>query len=177
MKNLLKKYFDKINEETLIKAQQIKIMIFDVDGVLTDGSLLYSTEGELIKRFNVLDGQGIKLLQYHGIITAIISAKKSSIVLKRAQDLNIHYIFQGISKYQAFEELLSKTNLIAMNAGYIGDDVIDLPILRCVGLSASVANGHFLVKAQVDYITKAIGGYGAAREVCDLLLYAQKVIV
>lgn len=176
MKHLLIKQFNKINKTILIKAQQVKIMIFDVDGVLTDGSLLYSFTGEKIKRFNVLDGYGINLIQSYGITTAIISARKSSIVLKRAKDLNINYVYQGVHKCIAFEKLLFKTNLMAINAGYMGDDVIDLPILCQAGFSASVANGHATVKTQVDYITKAVGGYGAAREVCDLLLYAQRII-
>lgn len=168
------KQFNKIHTSILKKAKKIKIMIFDVDGVLTDGSIFYTFKGELFKCFNVLDGQGIKLLQQYGIKTAIITARQSLIVLKRAQDLNITYVFHHpYNKLIAFKQLLLKTKFKLTTIGYIGDDIIDLPILCRVGFAVSVANGHHAIKTQVDYVTRAIGGQGAAREVCDLLLYAQ----
>lgn len=158
----------------LKKAALIKLMIFDVDGILTDGSLHFGAEGEFLKTFNVLDGQGIKLLQDAGIVTAIISARQSPIVAKRAADLGITHLLQGIhDKKEAFEKLTAMLNIEPKHCGFIGDDVIDLPVLSRVGFSASVPNGHVEVKSRVDYVTQANGGAGAAREVCDFILQAQ----
>jgi len=156
------------------RAAQVKLMIFDVDGILTDGSLHFGPDGEVIKTFNVLDGQGIKLLQQAGIATAIISARKSPIVAKRAADLEIVHLRQGIhDKKSAFLELLAELHVAAEACGFIGDDVIDLPVLSRVGFAASVPNAHAEVKARVHYITQASGGCGAVREVCDFILKAQ----
>ena len=156
------------------KAAQVRLMIFDVDGILTDGSLHFGPEGEMMKTFNVLDGQGIKLLQQAGIATAIISARQSAIVSKRAADLGISHVMQGIhDKKSAFLTLTQDLGIAHEHCGFIGDDVIDLPILLRVGFAASVPNGHQEVQTRVDYITKASGGRGAAREVCDFVLKAQ----
>lgn len=155
-------------------AATIKLMIFDVDGILTDGSLHFGPEGEMMKTFNVLDGQGIKLLQQAGIATAIISARQSAIVSKRASDLGITHVRQGIhDKKSAFLQLLAELNLSADHCGFIGDDIIDLPILTRCGFSASVPNAHTEVRQRVHYVTTASGGKGAAREVCDFILHAQ----
>jgi len=155
-------------------AARIKLMIFDVDGILTDGSLHFGPEGEVLKTFNVLDGHGIKLLQQSGVATAIISARQSAIVSKRAADLGIQHVQQGIhDKRSAFEQLLAKTGIPAELCGFVGDDVIDLPILTRVGFAASVPNGHPEVRSRVHYVTQATGGRGAAREICDLILRAQ----
>lgn len=155
-------------------ASKIRLMIFDVDGILTDGSLYFGPEGEMMKCFNVLDGQGIKLLQQAGVITAIISARQSAIVSKRAADLGIGHVSQGIhDKKSAFLKLLAKLDIPAEACGFIGDDVIDLPILTRVGFAACVPNAHVEVQQRVLYITKASGGQGAAREVCDFILRAQ----
>jgi 3-deoxy-D-manno-octulosonate 8-phosphate phosphatase (KDO 8-P phosphatase) len=156
------------------RLSRIKLMIFDVDGVLTDGGLYYGPDGEAIKRFNVLDGLGIKMLQQFGIATAIISARKSAIVTRRAQDLGIGHVFQGShDKQAAFTQLLQQTGCQIEQCGYIGDDVIDLPLLTQVGLACAVANCHPDLKQQVHYLTGAAGGHGAAREVCDMILRAQ----
>ena len=155
-------------------AAQVRLMIFDVDGILTDGSLHFGPDGEMMKTFNVLDGQGIKLLQNAGIATAIISARQSAIVSKRASDLGITHVMQGIhDKKSAFFELTKKLEIPHQACGFIGDDVIDLPILLRVGFAASVPNAHAEVRSRVDYITQASGGRGAAREVCDFILQAQ----
>ncbi|MDL2283950.1 HAD hydrolase family protein [Oxalobacter sp. OttesenSCG-928-P03] len=157
------------------KARQVKLMIFDVDGVLTDGKLLFGPDGEIIKEFHVLDGHGIRLLQQSGIQTAIISARQSAMVIRRAEDLGIGHVQLGIQdKLSAFTALLSKTGMDAADCGYIGDDVIDLPILIRAGFSASVPNGHAEVRSRVDYVTEAAGGNGAIREICDLILQAQE---
>ena len=156
------------------RASRVRLMIFDVDGILTDGSLHFGPEGEVSKTFNVLDGHGIKLLQQSGVSTAIISARQSPIVLRRATDLGIHHVFQGIhDKRSAFEQLLTQTNTTADTCGFVGDDVIDLPILLRVGFAASVPNAHAEVRSRVHYVTQASGGRGAARELCDFILRAQ----
>lgn len=155
-------------------AANVKLMIFDVDGILTDGSLHFGADGEMMKTFNVLDGHGIKLLQQSGVATAIISARQSPIVERRASDLGITHVIQGAhDKREAFMQLLAFTGLTADVCGFIGDDVIDLPILSQVCFSASVPNGHAEVRSRVHYVTQAAGGRGAARELCDFILRAQ----
>jgi 3-deoxy-D-manno-octulosonate 8-phosphate phosphatase (KDO 8-P phosphatase) len=156
------------------RAAGVRLMIFDVDGVLTDGSLHYGPQGELIKTFNVLDGHGIKLLQGSGVATAIISARASEIVARRAADLGILHLHQGVhDKGAAFRALLAETGVAATACGFIGDDVIDLPILLRVGFAASVPNAHAEVRARAHYVTQAAGGRGAVRELCDFILRAQ----
>lgn len=160
--------------DAVARAARVKLMIFDVDGILTDGSLHYGPDGEAVKTFNVLDGHGIKLLQQSGVAVAIISARKSDIVVRRAADLGIRHLQQGVhDKRIAFDELLSHTGISPDACGFIGDDVIDLPILLRVGFSVSVPNGHPEVRSRVHYVTQAPGGRGAARELCDFILRAQ----
>jgi 3-deoxy-D-manno-octulosonate 8-phosphate phosphatase (KDO 8-P phosphatase) len=162
------------NADAVARAARVRLMIFDVDGILTDGGLHFGPEGEIIKRFNVLDGHGIKLLQQSGVTVAIISARQSPIVARRAEDLGITEVRQGVrDKRLAFEELLAQNGLDASACGFAGDDVIDLPVLTRVGFAASVPNGHPEVQARVHYITQAYGGHGAARELCDFVLRAQ----
>ncbi|NHZ96646.1 HAD family hydrolase [Massilia sp. CCM 8734] len=156
------------------RAAAVKVMIFDVDGVLTDGSLTYGPDGEATKTFNVLDGLGIQLLQKSGVATAIISARQSPIVVRRAADLGIMHVHQGIhDKRVAFAKLLEATGVTAAQCGYIGDDVIDLPLLLQVGFAVTVPTGHPEVQYRAHYVTKAGGGRGAVREVCDLVMRAQ----
>lgn len=163
-----------MSNDVLARAARIRMMIFDVDGVLTDGGLYFGHEGEAIKRFHVHDGLGIRLLQESGVATAIITARQSTIVARRASDLGIHHVKQGVhNKLEAFQNLLHQTGLSAEECGFVGDDIIDLPVLTQVGFAASVANGHTEVKARVHYITHASGGNGAVREICDLILQAQ----
>ncbi|CAN5251222.1 HAD family hydrolase [soil metagenome] len=160
--------------DAVARAAKVRLMIFDVDGILTDGSLHFGPEGEVIKTFNVLDGHGIKLLQQSGVSTAIISARKSAIVERRATDLGIPHLFQGVhDKRAAFEQLLAQTSIAAEACGFIGDDVIDLPILLRVGFACSVPDGHVEVRTRVHFVTQARGGHGAAREACDFILRAQ----
>jgi 3-deoxy-D-manno-octulosonate 8-phosphate phosphatase (KDO 8-P phosphatase) len=156
------------------RAARVKLMIFDVDGVLTDGSLHFGADGEFVKTFNVLDGHGIKLLQQSGVITAIISARQAPAVTRRATDLGINYLHQGShDKRATFELLLAETGVTADACGFIGDDVIDLPILSRVGFAASVPNGHPDVRSRVHYVSQALGGRGSVREICDFVLRAQ----
>lgn len=162
------------NADAINRAARIRMMIFDVDGVLTDGGLYFGPGGEALKRFNVLDGHGIKLLAQSGVATAIISARQSDIVLRRAADLGIVHVRQGVhDKRAGFEALLRECDIPAAQCGFIGDDIIDLPILTRAGFAASVANGHPEVRARVHYVTEATGGHGAAREVCDFILRSQ----
>ncbi len=164
-----------MRNNALKKASNIKLLILDVDGVLTDGKLFFGPDGETLKVFHVLDGHGIRLLEQYGIQTAIISARKSAMVMRRAEDLGIKHIQLGVqNKLIAFSDLLSKTGFDAAECAYIGDDVIDLPILIRVGFSASVPNGHVEVRSRVDYVTNSFGGNGAVREICDLILQSQE---
>jgi len=156
------------------RAARVRLMIFDVDGILTDGSLQYGPGGETIKSFNVLDGLGIKLLREAGVATAIVTARRSDIVAKRAEDLGIHHVHQGVhDKKSTFEGLLSHLALAPEACGFAGDDLIDLPVLTRVGFAASVPNGHAEVRARAHYVTQATGGAGAVRELCDFILRAQ----
>jgi len=156
------------------KATQVRIMIFDVDGVLTDGRMQFSADGEVMKSFFVHDGLGIQLLQKMGIATAIISARLTPIVNKRAADLGITYVYQGNhDKRITFAQLLADTGMAAQECGFMGDDIIDLPLFSKVGFAVSVPNGHPEAISRADYVTKASGGLGAVREICDFILRAQ----
>ena len=149
-------------------------MIFDVDGVLTDGRMQYNADGEAQKSFHVHDGLGIQLLHKMGIATAIISARQTPIVNKRAADLGITYVYQGNhDKRITFAQLLSDTGVAAHDCGFMGDDVIDLPLFSRVGFAVSVPNGHPEAINRADYVTSAFGGLGAVREICDFILRSQ----
>jgi 3-deoxy-D-manno-octulosonate 8-phosphate phosphatase (KDO 8-P phosphatase) len=156
------------------RASRVKLMIFDVDGVLTDGSLLFTAEGDTMKAFNSMDGHGAKLLREAGIDTAIITGRKSGIVEKRAENLRITHVYQGVEhKLAAFEQLLKETGRTPEECGYMGDDWVDLAVMLRVGFAAAPANSHPEVIARAHWVSEARGGYGAAREVCDTLLRAQ----
>ncbi|CAB5500842.1 3-deoxy-D-manno-octulosonate 8-phosphate phosphatase [Bathymodiolus thermophilus thioautotrophic gill symbiont] len=155
-------------------AKKIKLIIFDVDGVLTDGGLYFTDEGTEFKRFNSLDGHGIKLLKENGIEPAVISARNSKSVNHRMKNLGVKHFYQGQSnKVVAFNELLEKLHISADEVAYMGDDVIDLPVMTKVGFAIAVANAHDLVKQNANLITQKNGGQGAVREVCDFILKAQ----
>ena len=155
-------------------ANKIKLIIFDVDGVLTDGGLYFTEDGAEFKRFNSLDGHGIKMLKDNGVEVAVITARDSKTVAYRMKNLGIANFYQGQSdKVVAFSDLLQKLNLSADAVAYVGDDVIDLPVMTKVGFSIAVANAHDMVKQHADLTTKNSGGHGAVREVCDFILKAQ----
>jgi 3-deoxy-D-manno-octulosonate 8-phosphate phosphatase (KDO 8-P phosphatase) len=166
-----------INEDILEKAQAIKLVIFDIDGVLTDGSLFYDNDGSEYKAFNSKDGHGIRMLQEFGEIEiALITGRKSELVLHRAQNLKISpsLIYQGYrDKRPAFSDLLTKTGMDKSNIAYMGDDVVDLPIMSKAGLSIAVGDAHYFVKQHADWTTKNTGGRGAVREACEMILHAQ----
>jgi len=149
-------------------------MAFDVDGVMTDGTLYFSSQGDEMKAFNVLDGHGLKMLADSGIVVAIITGRRSRAVECRAENLGIELLLQGIEdKHAAMGTLLENHAMAFTEAGYMGDDVVDLPLLRACGFSASVPGGHPLVHRHVDYLTRAAAGKGAVREVCEMILLAQ----
>ncbi len=160
---------------TLIdKAKKIRLLIADVDGVLTNGSLFYGSQGSEIKEFSVHDGLGMKLLEKSGVHLAIITAKQSQTVAIRMQDLNIKHVYQGQSnKLLAYEELKQKLNLNDAEIAYIGDDLPDLPLLRRVGLSVSVPNAPKVMHEHVAWVTQAAGGQGAVRELCEFIMKAK----
>lgn len=163
-----------MSNDILARARQVRLMGFDVDGVLTDGTLWFSSQGDELKGFNTLDGHGLKMLADAGIRLAIITGRRSRAVELRAANLGIDLLLQGVEdKRRVMRELLDQFNLDFSAAGYMGDDIVDLPLLRACGFSASVPNGHALVRDRVDYVSQAAAGRGAAREVCELILTAQ----
>ncbi|MDR5853516.1 HAD family hydrolase [Caballeronia sp. LZ062] len=156
------------------RASRIKMMVFDVDGVFTDGSLYFSAEGDTMKSFNSLDGHGVKLLERIGVQTAIITGRQSGIVAARAKELGITHLYQGVAdKTVALAQLLDSTGIAAEECGYMGDDWPDLAVMRRCGFAAAPANAHVEVKERVHWVTEARGGHGAVREVCDAILRAQ----
>lgn len=160
---------------TTERARRVKLMIFDVDGVLTDGSLMFTAEGDRMKSFNSLDGHGMRLLLDAGIETAVITGRRSDIVELRAQELRISHIRQGAGdKAAVFAELLRTTGVTADACGYMGDDWPDLPVMMRVGFAAAPANAHPEVIARAHWVSEARGGHGAVREVCDAILRAQQ---
>jgi 3-deoxy-D-manno-octulosonate 8-phosphate phosphatase (KDO 8-P phosphatase) len=156
------------------RAARIKLVVFDVDGVLTDGRLYYGAGGEELKVFHVHDGQGMKRLQKAGVTLAIISGRDSAAVTRRMQDLGIEHVFQGDEhKLPIFERLLQKLGIKPEQVACMGDDLPDLPLLQKAGLAVAVANALPVLKQAAHHVTTARGGRGAAREVCDLILDAQ----
>ncbi len=159
------------------KAKHVRLAAFDVDGVLTDGALYYTDAGEEFKAFNVQDGHGIKMLQESGVAIAIITSRSSKLVANRARNLGIDHLYQGVeNKLDAMNELLTKLGLTLAEAGYMGDDVIDLPVLRRCGFAASVPEAPALVRQHAHYITRARGGHGAVREYCEVVMHAQDTL-
>ncbi len=152
----------------------IKMVILDVDGVLTDGSIILDNEGNEFKRFNVRDGHGIKMLHKAGIRVAIITGRKSKVVLRRADELGIEDIYQGChNKVHAYQQILAKYNLRDEEVCYIGDDVVDIPLLKRVGFSVVPRDADPVTCSYALYITKNNGGRGAVREICDMIIYTR----
>ncbi len=157
------------------KLKKIKLLILDVDGVMTDGSIIIDDEGHELKSFNVRDGHGIKILQRYGVKVVILTGRKSKVVEYRAKDLEIEDVYQGtLNKKEVFEKILDKRKLSADKVAYIGDDIVDIPVLKRVGFSVAVDDALDIVKKSVDYVTKNSGGHGAVREVCEMILQAQR---
>lgn len=159
------------------KARNVRLVILDVDGVLTDGGLLFDNEGNEYKTFNSLDGHGIRMLLESGIQVAIITGRQSDLVEHRMRDLGVSLVYQGYrDKRPALVELLEKTNLQVDQLAYLGDDLPDLPVMNQVGLAVAVQNAHYFVKKHADWITEASGGSGAVREATDFILKAQGIL-
>jgi 3-deoxy-D-manno-octulosonate 8-phosphate phosphatase (KDO 8-P phosphatase) len=157
------------------RLADIRLLLMDVDGVMTDGRIIFDSNGIESKFFNVKDGHGIKMVQRSGIEVGIISGRESQVVRNRAEELGISLVYlKAYDKLIPFQEILSKTGLVDRQVAYIGDDVIDIPILRRVGFAAAPADAIADVFPYVHLITKNGGGWGAVREVCDLLLKSQK---
>lgn len=161
-------------EDILERARHIRLVIFDVDGVLSNGLLLFDTQGVEYKTFHVRDGHGIKLLQNAGVEVAVISGRRAESVRLRLEGLGVRHIFQGHEdKRSAFESLCQSLALQPREIAHVGDDLQDLPLLRRVGLAVAVADAHEAVLPHVHWVTSQPGGMGAAREVCDLVLRAK----
>ena len=158
-------------------AADIRLLVMDVDGVMTNGHLFYAAHGQILKAFAVQDGQGIKQLHHHNIPTAIISAGDTALVRARARDIGITKVILGCEdKYSALCGILKEWNIATAHTAYIGDDIPDLPVLEKVGLAVTVPNAHPSVLAVVQYVTKNPGGSGAVRELCDQLISARETL-
>ncbi len=160
--------------QVYLKARAVRLAIFDVDGVLTDGGLHFSDSGEEMKVFDVRDGLGMKMLQASGVALAIITSRTSRVVARRAENLGIDHVFQGVEdKVSAFQAITANLSLDPLACAFMGDDWVDLPVLIRCGLALSVPEAPAAVRERVDYVTRAGGGRGAAREACELIMQAQ----
>lgn len=157
---------------------QVQLLICDVDGVLSDGMIYLGNQGEEYKSFNTKDGFGIKALLNAGIEVAVITGRDSRIVAQRMASLGVTHVYQGQSdKRHSYQALLAKLKLTPEQAAYIGDDVVDLPVMAQCGLAVAVSDAHPLVRQQAHYLTRLAGGQGAVREVCDLILEARGLLL
>lgn len=156
------------------KLKKIKVLILDVDGVMTDGRIIIDDKGHEIKQFDVRDGHGLKIIQRYGIKVILLTGRQSEVVKHRARDLGIKEFYQKVfNKKEIFAKILRKNKLDPAEAAFIGDDIIDIPVLKAAGFSAAVADAMDVVKKSVDYVTIHNGGRGAVREICEFLLQAQ----
>ena len=163
-----------LTPEQITKIEQIKLLILDVDGVLTDGRLYFDNNGTEYKCFHARDGHGIKMLRQTGVEIAVISGRSSNTVALRMESLGVKYVFQGHeNKRAAFDEILNTLNLTAEQTAHMGDDLLDLPIMTQVGFAIAVQDANFAVKNYADWCTETAGGLGAVREVCDLIMQVQ----
>ena len=161
-------------QDIMEKAAHIRLVIFDVDGVLTDGSLYIGDDGQEYKAFNSLDGHGMKMLQNAGVQIGIITGRSSEVVRIRMQSLGIDHVYQGArDKLPAYLDLKQKLGLEDEQIAYVGDDVVDLPVMTRVGLAVAVQDAHPFAKQHAHWTTPTAGGQGAGREVCELLMSAQ----
>jgi 3-deoxy-D-manno-octulosonate 8-phosphate phosphatase (KDO 8-P phosphatase) len=158
----------------LARAKEVRLLLLDVDGVLTDGTIIYAHAGTELKAFSTRDGFGIRLLQEAGVEVGIITARSSEAVHRRAQDLGLRHVFQGVrNKIEAFASILAEGGLLPAQIAYMGDDWLDLPLLIRVGLAATVADGAAEVKAAAHFVSSREGGRGAVRELCELIIEAR----
>ena len=163
-----------MNLELRERAAQIKLLLLDVDGVLTDGRLFFNNSGDEFKAFNTLDGQGIKALQKTGVKVGIITGRTSDLVARRARDLGIGILVQGREdKWEALQEILQEHSYALHEIAFMGDDWPDLAVMTRIGLALTVANAHFSVAERAHWQSQERGGEGAVRAACDLLMQAQ----
>ncbi len=156
------------------RAARVRLVIFDVDGVLTDGGLLFDAKGRELKMFSARDGHGIKMLQASGVGVAVLSGRRSEAVRRRMKGLGVRHVQQGLkTKLPAYEALREALRLAPEEIAYAGDDVIDVPVMRRVGLAIAVQDAHPLVKEQAHLVTALPGGRGAGREACEFIMAAQ----
>jgi 3-deoxy-D-manno-octulosonate 8-phosphate phosphatase (KDO 8-P phosphatase) len=160
--------------DALERARRIRLMIFDVDGVLTDGRLWYGPAGEELKVFHCLDGHGLKMLGASGVPCALLSGRRSGAVAARAAELGIEHVLQGIeNKRQEFDGLVKRLHLTPAEAGYMGDELVDLPVLTRCGFACAPREAPAAVRLRAHYVAGAAAGHGAAREVCEFVMRAQ----
>jgi len=158
----------------LEKAEKIRIVIFDVDGVLTDGRLYVTDQGTELKAFYSRDGLGMRMLQQSGVDIAVITGRTSETVKHRMTEMGVRHVYQGQrNKLPALDSLIDETGVPADAMAYLGDDIVDLPVMRRVGLAVAVADAHEDVKLYADWQTPNKGGFGAARDLCELIMKAQ----
>jgi 3-deoxy-D-manno-octulosonate 8-phosphate phosphatase (KDO 8-P phosphatase) len=159
--------------ELMARAKKVKLVLFDVDGVLTDGRLYLDNHGEEYKAFNSRDGHGLKMLQRNGVEVGIITGRTSEIVTHRTKELGIRHVRQGCAdKFPVYEDMLRELKLGDEQVGFVGDDIVDLPIMLRAGLAVCPQDGHFLVKRHSHWVSPSDGGRGCARDVCELLMLA-----
>lgn len=164
---------ERLDNTLMARAARVKLAVFDVDGVLTDGSLHYGLNGEEVKVFNTLDGHGLKMLQESGVELAIISGRSSEALAKRSRDLGITQLFMGVpDKLKVFQHLLESLSLQEADVAGIGDDVVDLPFLIRCGFAVCVPSAPRYMREHVHYVTDAQGGRGAVREFCEIIMHA-----
>lgn len=174
MSQMISTIYGDVNRDVFNIAKNLKLLICDVDGVFSDGLVYMGNQGEELKTFHTRDGYGIKALMSAGIEIAIITGRQSKIVENRMTALGISLIYQGQDdKLKAYADICEKLNIAPEHTGYIGDDLIDLPVMEKVGLKVCVADGHPLLVKRANYVTHIKGGHGAVREVCDLVLEAR----
>ena len=165
---------DRVAPAVLVKARRVRLLILDVDGVLTDGRLYYGPDGAEQKAFHAQDGSAIKRLCAAGIPVALISGRRSEAARRRAAELALRHVYLGREdKTAALAELNAQTDIEPARMAHVGDDIADLPLFECVGMALTVADAHPAVRARADYVASLGGGRGAVREICDLLLRAQ----
>jgi 3-deoxy-D-manno-octulosonate 8-phosphate phosphatase (KDO 8-P phosphatase) len=164
-----------MNDQLIIdKFKKIKLLLLDVDGVLTDGSIIYDDAGSQIKAFNVRDGLGIRLLMLSGVQVGIATGRRSKALLHRCENLGISLILDGLStKTDVLSTIYQQTGFLPDEIAFIGDDLMDLPLMKKTGVSIAVADAHELIRLHADMVTHASGGKGAVREICETILKAR----
>ena len=164
-------------QDIIEKAKNIELVIFDIDGVMTDGSLFFDNNGDEYKAFNSLDGHGLRMLQECGVRVAVITGRKSELVKHRMNDLGVTLLYHGYrDKIPAFKSLLEEVQLEKNQITYVGDDVVDLPVMSQLDFTIAVHNAHPFVKKHAQWVTERSGGHGAVREVCEFILEAKGLL-